>query len=208
MIFPKLQENIQKAIQNISVSDDHKETLEQIRYYIQDKHSKAQTTKLVFICTHNSRRSHIGQCVAYACSVFFGVNNIEFYSGGTEATAFHPNAIRALRQFGFQIQQLEQSSNPKYEIKIGDEYPSLIAFSKVYTHTENPKDGFAAIMVCDDAAENCPVVYGAEKRFKLTYTDPKVFDNTSSEEEKYYEKVIEILNDMIYLFLPLKKANI
>lgn len=207
-MFSKLKENIQKAIQENFILEEHKRVLEEISAYISEKQSKNQIVKLVFICTHNSRRSHIGQFVAYACSVFFGVNNIEFYSGGTEATAFHPNAIRALRQFGFEVKQIEESNNPKYEVKIGEDSPSLIAFSKVYNHAENPKEGFAAIMVCDDAAENCPVVFGAERRFKLTYSDPKAFDNTKMVEEKYYEKVIEILGDMIYLFQSLKERRL
>ncbi len=206
-MFSELKKNLQILLQNSSISDEHKKILESLKSYIQEKHSKNQTVKLIFICTHNSRRSHIAQLVGYACSIYFEINHIEFYSGGTEATAFHPNAIAALRKFGFQIKQLDEQTNPKYEVSVGEEHPSLICFSKVYQDSENPKEHFAAIMVCDDAAENCPIVYGAEKRFKLTYTDPKSFDNTTLAEEKYYEKVIEISKDMIYLFQCLKKEK-
>ncbi|MCX7998556.1 MAG: hypothetical protein N3A69_06315 [Leptospiraceae bacterium] len=204
-LYDKLKQNLELSLQNKDLNNEHKEVLDQLKAYIQTKLQNKEVSKLVFICTHNSRRSHISQFLAWAYSLFFDLKDIEFYSGGTEATAPHPNAMQALEDFGFQIRKLETGVNTKYEVYAGSEIPPLTAFSKIYNHPMNPKEGFAAIMVCDDAAENCPIVYGAEAKFKLTYRDPKIFDNTEQARTKYYEKVLEIALDMAYLFSELKK---
>lgn len=204
-MYTILHENLKKVALGSKFLKEHEEISMEIKNYILAKLSKGKIVKLIFICTHNSRRSHIGQILAWACAEFFEIKGIEFYSGGTEATAFHPNAIHALERFGFKIKVIKEGSNPHYEVFL-DDSKSLVAFSKIYQDKTNPQEGFAAILVCDDTAENCPIVHGAEKRFKLTYTDPKAFDGTTQAEEKYYEKVLEILRDLIHIFSELKRS--
>ena len=64
----------------------------------------------------------------------------------------------------------------------------------------NPKSEFAAIMTCDSANEACPFVPGAEKRISITFDDPKVFDNTLQQKEKYKERSLQIAAEMFYVF--------
>ena len=105
--------------------------------------------------------------------------NISSFSAGTEATAFHPNMIKALKSTGFELISHEAGENPIY-MGAGQEM-----FSKRLDHQSLPSAHFIAVMVCSDADSNCPLVPGAEKRISLTYDDPKAFDNTNQEETKY-----------------------
>ena len=84
---------------------------------IVDYLSSVQQPKLNFICTHNSRRSHLSQIWAQTMAHFFGVENITCYSGGTEATAMFPKIGETLSHQGFEILKLSETKNPVYAIK-------------------------------------------------------------------------------------------
>lgn len=161
--------------------------------------------KLIFICTHNSRRSHIAQVWAQTAAAYFNIQDVEAFSGGTEATAFNPRAVDALRKIGFRIDQASNGSNPHYKVKFSDEHPSFEVFSKKYDDPQNPANNFAAVMTCTHADENCPVVAGASARISLPYDDPKDFDGTSLESAKYLERSLEIGRDILYAFSLSKK---
>ena len=80
----------------------------------------------------------------------------------------------------------------------------MIGFSKVFDAEFNPKSGFAAILTCSQADEGCPFIAGAEKRFPIRYDDPKLYDNTDLQSEKYSERSMEIATEMKYVFSQLK----
>lgn len=166
-------------------------------------------TGLLFVCTHNSRRSQMAQAWATAAAQYYGVAQLTFFSGGTEATAFNPRAVRALQEAGFQIGDLpeeDESGNTRYTVETGEQLPKATYFSKKYGHSANPDSNFVAIMVCSDADEACPVVDGAAARFALTYDDPKHFDGTPSEATKYTERSQQIAREMFFL-MNLVKAG-
>ncbi len=154
---------------------------------------------LIFICTHNSRRSQIAQVMAIKAAEHMGVDSIQFFSGGTEVTACNPRTVDALRRVGFPIEQLEFQSNPHYSIKIKPREEPLELFSKKYDHSANPKEDFIAVMVCSDADENCPLVRGCTSRVSLPYEDPKSSDNTDSETAVYDMKCLEIGSEQFAL---------
>jgi arsenate reductase len=156
---------------------------------------------LNFICTHNSRRSHISQIWAQTAAHVYGIKNVGTYSGGTEATAFNPRAVTAMKQAGFEINTKQNDGqNPVYEVKFSNDAAPLTIFSKKYDDPFNPNKDFAAIMTCSHADENCPVVTGATTRIALTYNDPKDFDGTPLEATKYAERVREIGREILYAF--------
>ena len=130
----------------------------------------------------------------------FGINNVFAYSGGTEATAMYPMVSQVLSKMGFEIVKLSEENNPVYSVKYADNAHPIICFSKTYDNQFNPKSDYVAIMTCSDADANCPVVFGAEKRIKLTYNDPKAFDNTPQQEEGYMERSTQIATEMKYVF--------
>ena len=182
-----------------SISSDRKVLLEKISSYIQQKKDDSSPIQLIYVCTHNSRRSHFGQIWGAVAAEYYGVNNVSTFSGGTESTAFNPNAIHALNGLGFDITTTDLSSNPKYEVDFGGSKAS-ICFSKVYDDASNPTSNFAAIMTCDDAEENCPFIPGVELRIGTTYEDPKAFDGTELQEEKYIERSLKIGLETLYVF--------
>lgn len=182
------------------IPDDRKKQLEELAQYISQKQKSHQPTWLNVICTHNSRRSHIGQLWLAAAALFYKKNNIHTFSGGTESTAFNHRSVAALRRAGFEIVTADSTvENPIYFSTFGFSHTPLKMFSKKYDHTENPQKEFAAIMVCSDADEGCPIVLGAENRFALTFDDPKHFDDTDLEREKYDERVRQIGREMFYV---------
>jgi protein-tyrosine-phosphatase len=197
---PKLSEyvdSVRTAIEGIA--DTRKASLDKIAGYVSERLKDSGAAKLIFICTHNSRRSHISQIWAQTAAVFYGIHNFHAYSGGTEATAFNPRAIKALRSAGFEIEPLTENSNPEYEISYAEGADPIKAFSKKYSHQVNPQSGFGAVMTCSQADEACPLVIGAEFRQAIPYEDPKVADGTPEEEARYEERCRQIATEMFHM---------
>ena len=200
-------ENLSKTIQSIAeitVSEDRKVVLKPLADYIQNKVNANEEIRLNFICTHNSRRSHLSQIWAQTMAFHFGIQNVYCYSGGTEATALFPKVAETLANQGFQIQQLSQEQNPVYAVKFDDNEHPIIGFSKTYFNDFNPKSNFAAIMTCSNADEGCPMVFGAEARFPIKYDDPKAFDGTELMNEKYAERSLQIASELYFVFSQIK----
>ncbi len=206
MLYPALQQQFIQFEKEFAAIEPHRKLiLEELAAYVMQKKQASLPVQLNFICTHNSRRSHISQIWAQAAAAYYGIENIHCYSGGTEATAFNPRAVKAMTEAGFNIARESEQENPHYVVSFGDHQPSLTAFSKVYSDAANPPHSFAAIMTCSHADENCPVVIGAEKRISLPFNDPKEFDGTRVEAEKYTERVQEIGREIAYAFSKVKK---
>jgi protein-tyrosine-phosphatase len=182
-----------------NISTDRKSSLEELGEYILKEQKNGEKVNLTFICTHNSRRSHFGQLWALTAARYYGLEDIETFSGGTEATAFHPNAVAVLERAGFKITSNGAEENPKYLASVGNGYPESLMFSKKYDDRQNPAENFCAIMVCSQADEACPFVPGAEERLSLPYDDPKAFDDTPAELQKYDERCREMARDLFYM---------
>ena len=201
-------ENLSKTIQSISeipVSNERKEILQPLMDYIQNKVNHNEEIRLNFICTHNSRRSHLSQIWAQTMAFHFNIKNVFCYSGGTEATAMFPKVGETLVNQGFEIQKLSETENPVYAVKFDENQHPIICFSKTYFDDFNPKIQFGAIMTCNNADEGCPMVFGAEARFPIKYDDPKAFDGTEFINEKYTERSLQIASEMYYVFSKIKK---
>lgn len=158
----------------------------------------SEDPRLVFICTHNSRRSHLAQIWTQAAAARERVA-LSAYSGGTEATAFHPNAVAALRAAGFEIDEPGPGPNPVYRVRFAPAGPALEAFSKVYDAPPNPTAGFCAVMTCSEADAGCPTVRGAEVRVALPYEDPRESDGSGREAEVYAARSRQIASEMVWM---------
>jgi arsenate reductase len=155
------------------ISEERKRILQPLIEFISSKISKNEEIRLNFICTHNSRRSHLSQIWAQTMANYYQIENVFCYSGGTEATAMFPKVAETLINQGFEILKLSETENPVYAVKFAENEHAVICFSKKYNDDFNPKSEFAAILTCDSADENCPIVYGAEARIPIKYEDPK-----------------------------------
>lgn len=193
-------ESLIKELNPETISSERKTVLQPLVDYIQTKVSENQEIRINFICTHNSRRSHLSQVWAQTMANYFAIKNVFCYSGGTEATALFPMVAETLQNSGFQISTLSNNENPVYRIKYANNEHPIIGFSKKLNDDFNPKSEFAAIMTCSQADGGCPFIEGAEKRIPITFEDPKVFDNTPQQAEKYQERSLQIATEMFYVF--------
>ena len=199
-MFPKIQAHCDQLTQDFqSISADRKIYLEKISTYIQGKKDSKQSIQLMYVCTHNSRRSHFGQIWASVAAHYYQITDVHTYSGGTEATAFHPNAIKALEASGFVVIPDSIGANASFTVRFGLT-ESTCCFSKVFDDDINPHSNFAAIMTCSDAEENCPFIPGVELRVGTTYEDPKAFDGTVQQDQKYLERSNQIARECLYVF--------
>lgn len=198
-LFTEIQHFI-KDLNPQSISSNRKALLQPLIDFIRIKVSKNKAIRINFICTHNSRRSHLSQVWAKTMAEYYCIKNVFCYSGGTEATALFPTIAETLKNSGFQIHMMAFSENPVYSIKFANNEHPIIGFSKKLDDPFNPKSEFTAIMTCDSANEACPFIHGAEKRFPIPYEDPKIFDITPYQAQKYMERSIQIATELGYVF--------
>lgn len=176
-----------------------KQLLEKIAGYIITRMNENKPVQLVYICTHNSRRSHFGQIWSRVAAAYYNKNQVCSFSGGTESTALNINAVNALKRVGFHITTTEAGNNPVYEVKFGTPEAPIACFSKIYNHAVNPQTGFAAIMTCSEAEENCPFIPGADFRIATPYDDPKSADGTNAQDVTYDERCKQIARETFYM---------
>ncbi|MEM6523955.1 MAG: protein-tyrosine-phosphatase [Bacteroidota bacterium] len=200
-VLPSLSLALDRALQ-LQIDETRKVVLRPLIEYIQQKVNAKAEINLNFICTHNSRRSQFSQIWAKVAAQSYGVT-ANSYSGGVEVTEFNPRAIASMRRLGFDIHK-NGFSNPHYSVGITKDL-SLNCFSKTFDDIHNPTDNFAAVMTCSHADENCPFIPGAEARIPVRYEDPKAFDDTEVEAQKYDERSLQIASEMFYTFSQINK---
>lgn len=203
-VFPEIETLVQ-SFNFEEITTERKNILQSLIDFVQQKVDQQREIRLNLICTHNSRRSHLSQVWAQTAAYFYDVKNVFCYSGGTEATALFPKVIETLEKSGFQIQKLSEENNPVYAIKFAENQAPVIGFSKTYDSDFNPKNDFAAILTCSQVDGGCPFIAGAEKRIPITFDDPKLFDNTPQQAQKYQERSHQIATEMFYVFSQIKK---
>lgn len=165
---------------------EHRAKLETLKGALQAQLQERGRLDVLFVCTHNSRRSHMAQLIALASAQRRGLSNVRTFSGGTEVTAFDPRASAALERAGF--------------VTVG-------AFSKKIDDPANPSADFVAVMTCSQADAACPVVPGATRRVTVPYEDPKVADGTPEETQRYDERVAQIGRDLVWVFSKLSPCE-
>ena len=162
---------------------------------------------LNFICTYNSRRSQLAQTWAYYAALYFELQHVKTYSGGTSITSFHRNTIKTLQKAGFHFNIAEfNHQNPKYLINFDENTKPLLGYSKLHDDEHN-SEPCIAITTCSNAEEICPFIPNAIWRFHLPYRDPKEFDGTKKEEKAYLIANQQIASEIFLLFNELKKLQ-
>ena len=194
----------ESAKNEISIDNDRKILLQKIAKEIASEYAKNEAVHLNFICTHNSRRSQLGQVWSFFAAEYFNLN-INAFSGGTEVTAFHKNTVKTLQHVGFTFDVEEFShQNPKYLISFENSATSILGFSKVFDDAHN-KQPFIAITTCNHADENCPFIPTASHRFHLPFIDPKHSDGSENQDETYLKTSKQIAAEIFYIFSEVKK---
>jgi len=199
-LYPALQSYVAAFIPDMeSIPAERKEQLERVAGFVRKKTNAGEETHLIFICTHNSRRSHLSQIWACVAASYYGVKGVKSFSGGTESTAFNPRAVAAIERAGFQVEN-PGGTNPHYKISFSPDAPAEECFSKTYDNAVNPRENFVAIMNCSRADNACPMVKGADMRQSIPYEDPKQTDDTQKEAVTYDERTKQIATEIFYLF--------
>ena len=206
-LYNNLNNSIIELIKEFDlITENRKLELENLSLVIDESLTHFGKAEITVICTHNSRRSQLGQLWIKVAAIHYNIKNIDTFSGGTEATSFNFRMVNALKEYGFKVRKFDENVNPKYHITLGEEDESMdILYSKVYSENYNPQSNYIAIMVCSQADKGCPFVAGAFKRISLPYLDPKEFDDTELESIKYLEKVKEIGREMLYTLSKITK---
>ncbi len=199
--YPELAQYLAEATAEFElIPTDRITELSQVADFVRNQIADFKPAKLIFICTHNSRRSHLAQIWAQVAAEHYGLREIETYSGGTEQTEFNPRAVAALQRCGLKISCDNPTKiNPHYLVSPSDQSTPQLCFSKVYSSSPNPRQGYCAVMTCSEADKACPIVMGCELRIPIRYEDPKVADDTQFEAQRYDESCAQICREMLYM---------
>jgi arsenate reductase len=198
-LLEPIRPSVKRAIAEFGrIDTERKKELQQAALFIRERMGQGKSADLTFICTHNSRRSHLAQIWAQTAA-HYGLTDVTTYSGGTEVAACNIRTVRALRRAGFSIVQSVGGTNPVYLAQYSDSRPAVKMYSKLFLGKENPQKDFAALFCCDQAAGSCPVVKGAALRLRIPYVDPKASDNSPTEDATYDERTHQIAREMFYL---------
>lgn len=204
-MYPELSQYIESVVAGIdAIPSDRKNQLKKIALYVRTKKKSNEPANLTFICTHNSRRSHLSQIWAATAATYYGIEEgVHTYSGGTEATAFNPRAVAAIERAGFRVNHTK-GDNPHYKVSFAENGAEVECFSKKYDDPFNASENFAAIMTCSEADKNCPFIPGASLRVPIPYVDPKEADGTEREAAVYDERTKQIATEMFYMMSQVK----
>lgn len=200
-LYPPVREYLSERQKEFdTIPAKRRAQLQELADYVKGRADAGERVRLTFICTHNSRRSQMAQAWAHVAARHYGAPRVEAFSGGTEATAFNPRAVAALRRAGLRIESSGEGANPRYKVRCEETDGPLTFFSKVYHEAPNPAEGFCAVMTCAEADEKCPVVAGCSLRLAIAYEDPKASDGTAQEAATYDERCRQICREMLFVF--------
>ena len=144
--------------------------------------------KIVFICTHNSRRSQLCEVWGSILSKRFNLD-LSFFSAGTEKTEVCGEAIKSLERAGMDF------------TIVGN---NILIQNKIELHSktldEIKEDEFISLITCSDAEKNCPIDPRSKKNIKLFYDDPKKYDGTKEESDEYDKTCKLIASELNRIF--------
>ena len=204
-MYKNLSDTIESVIANQEISNARKSLLQPLINFVQQKADHHQPININFICTHNSRRSHLAQVWAQVAAAHYNIPQVHCYSGGTEETALFPKVAETLAGQGFRVFTISGGANPVYAIKYDENALPIIGFSKSYDSPFNPVSAFAAVLTCSEADGNCPFIAGAAARIPITFEDPKVSDSTPEQSLVYTARSVQIAAEMLYVFSKINR---
>ena len=205
-LLPALRPYVEEVAREVhTIPAPRKVVLGEIAAAIVARLEGGDEAHLTFICTHNSRRSHMSQIWLQTAAIYYGFNKVQAWSGGTEVTACNLRTVTAMRRVGFDIQDATKGDNPLYLVRYAEDRPPISAYSKRYDADANPKRDFIALMTCSNADKSCPSVQGAIARFAIHYADPRLCDDTPTEATAYNERCREIAREMFYILSEVRR---
>jgi len=151
-----------------------------------NKESQSQMKKynILFLCTHNSARSVIGEALA---STHISQKFVGYSAGSSPGTSVNPIARELVIEMGYDESKLRSKSWDEYGLP------------------DAPKMDFI-VTVCDDAAgEQCPYWPGNPTTAHWGFPDPSQVQGTEEEKKRAFNDVMTGLKKRIDILanLPL-----
>jgi arsenate reductase (thioredoxin) len=142
---------------------------------------------VLFLCTHNSARSQIAECVINR----LGGGRFKGFSAGSQPSGrVHPFALDLLEQLNYDTSQLRSKSWTEFAT------PTAPELDFVFT-------------VCDDAAnEVCPVWPGQPMSAHWGLPDPSAVEGTESEQRFAFADTHRMLYQRIGILTNLPLASL
>jgi len=212
---PKVAAHVDGLATSFDLIDErHREAGETLAGWIVENYKPGEPLHATVVCTGNSRRSILGSTMGNIAAAYCGMPEIRFHSGGTDPSAFDPRTAACLREIGVDVEPTgaeaprgsAATANPIYKVRWGDSNMEAIEFSKTYLDAANPQQGFAAILVCDEADAACPVVDGASLRISTPFQDPKIYDGGEHEALKYAKRRDDVGRLLLSVMMQAQKS--
>ena len=127
--------------------------------------------KVLFICTHNSARSHMAEGILNALHG----DHYEAHSAGTKPSQINPQATRVMAEIGIDI---SGHSSKGVEPFLDEEFEIVVT-------------------VCDHAKETCPFFPGGKKRIHRGFQDPAAMKGSEQEKVALFRRVRDEIRDWI-----------
>jgi arsenate reductase len=124
---------------------------------------RSRPKKVLFICTHNSARSHMAEGLVNALYA----DRYRAFSAGTEPSTLNPYAVRVMHEIGIDISG--------HRSKSVDEFMD--------------QDLDDVVTVCDHAKESCPFFPGGRKSMHKGFQDPASVTGTEEEKLQVFRRV-------------------
>lgn len=142
---------------------------------------------VLFLCTHNSARSVIGECILNSV----GAGRFKGYSAGSQPKGqIHPHAISLLKQLNYDVSGLRSKS--------WEEFAQAGAPPLDFVFT-----------VCDNAAnEVCPVWPGQPISAHWGVPDPSAVEGSEAEIRCAFAETHRMLHQRISIFTSLPIASL
>ncbi len=142
---------------------------------------------VLFLCTHNSARSQIAECIIQR----LGLGKFRGYSAGSHPTSeVHPFALELLKRLNYDTSNLRTKSWDEFAA------PGAPQLDFVFT-------------VCDDAAnEVCPVRPGQPMSAHWGLPDPSAVNGTDTERRLAFADTHRMLYQRIGIFTSLPLASL
>lgn len=208
-VYPQLDDFFRELQERKPATMISAERLQRLNRYESEfegiRRGEGNPVGLLFVCTHNSRRSQLSEFWARALVSWLGkADQIMVRSGGTEVTRVAPLTLETLRVAGFKtgepITDWEESGSDNSKVPVSwGEGQEASAWSKTFQGLYPADIPFTAIMTCKEADEACPFVPGAAARVSLPYSDPKQYDGHPEGLAQYQLVSGMIVSELAYL---------
>ena len=173
-------------IDSFNPNQKRKKRLDNIASVINENLNK--TRSIVFLCTHNSRRSQI--CEVWG-KVFAEIyrKKININSAGAFKTVVHSQVYESIVKCGLIVNNKKEIFFDKKKFKLNSKTTDSITMKN-----------FIAVMTCSDTEKSCPHDSRSVRNIKMFFNDPRIYDETDKMSREYLKTTTYIAEELNYIF--------